>query len=114
MKEVDQDFFNKNIYDIETEEIKSDKFYLVDFYADWCRPCKAMLPVLEALSEQFDGVVEIVKLNSDNNKEIMKYFSIASIPTLLFINNSTELVVLHTGVLSKKQLNEKIREVFKL
>lgn len=63
--------------------IQSDKLVVVDFYADWCMPCRFLSPILEKLSRQFKDV-EFYKLNVDENQEIAFEYGISSIPTVLF------------------------------
>lgn len=63
--------------------IQSDKLVVVDFYADWCMPCRFLSPVLEKLSKQFKDV-EFYKLNVDENQELAFEYGISSIPTVLF------------------------------
>lgn len=58
---------------------------VIDFYATWCGPCKALLPVVEQLSEEYDGKVDIYKVNVDEEQELARLFEIRSIPTLIFI-----------------------------
>lgn len=58
---------------------------IIDFYADWCGPCKAVAPVLEELSEQYQGQVDIYKVDTDKEQELSALFGIQSIPTFLFI-----------------------------
>ena len=64
--------------------IGNEKLVVVDFYADWCMPCKYIGPILEKLEREFDGQAEFYKLNVDNNQDIAFEFGIASIPTVLF------------------------------
>ena len=65
------------------EVLSSDIPVLVDFYADWCGPCKMLAPVIEALAEEYEGKVKIGKLNVDNAPDTAQKFGIMSIPTLL-------------------------------
>ena len=74
----------------EQEVLKSDKPVLVDFYADWCGPCKMMAPVVEELAELYQGKAKVGKLNVDDNEEIAMKYGVMSIPTLLIIKNGTE------------------------
>ena len=71
----------------EQEVLKSDKPVLVDFYADWCGPCKMMAPVVEELAELYQGKAQVGKLNVDDNEEIAMKYGVMSIPTLLIIKN---------------------------
>ena len=71
----------------ESEVLNSDKPVLVDFYADWCGPCKMMAPVVEELAELYDGKAKVGKLNVDNNEEIAMKYGVMYIPTLLVIKN---------------------------
>ena len=71
----------------EQEVLKSDKPVLVDFYADWCGPCKMMAPVVEELAELYQGIAKVGKLNVDDNEEIAMKYGVMSIPTLLIIKN---------------------------
>ena len=71
----------------ESEVLKSDKPVLVDFYADWCGPCKMMAPVVEELAELYEGKAKVGKLNVDNNEEVAMKYGVMSYPTILVIKN---------------------------
>jgi thioredoxin 1 len=80
--------FREEIFDYQTDEswkFKGEVPAIVDFYADWCGPCKALAPVLETLSEQYKGKLVIYKIDTDREAELASMFGIQSIPTLLFI-----------------------------
>ena len=66
------------------EVVKSDKPVLVDFYADWCGPCKMIEPSITALSKEYVGRVKFVKIDTDANQELAMQFGIMSIPTVMF------------------------------
>lgn len=89
----------------EEEVLKSDTPVLVDYWAEWCGPCKAIAPVLEDLASGYAGKVKIVKMNIDENPNTPPKYGIRSIPTLmLFKNGSVESTKL--GALSKAQLTD--------
>ena len=93
----------------EAEVLKADKPVLVDFYADWCGPCKMMAPVVESLAEELDGVAYVGKLNVDENEEIAMKYSVMTIPTLMVFKNGT-MVNKVIGVQPKKAVEKMIRE----
>ena len=85
----------------ETEVLISAKPVLVDFYADWCGPCKMMAPVIEELAGMYEGRAKVGKLNVDLNEEIAMKYGVMSIPTLLVIKNG-QVVGKMVGVQSKE------------
>jgi thioredoxin 1 len=73
--------------EFETEVLKSKVPVLVDFYADWCGPCHAIAPTIEALSNEFEGRVKFVKVDVDSNQEVASRYEIMSIPTIMLFEN---------------------------
>jgi thioredoxin 1 len=71
----------------DTEVLKSELPVLVDFYADWCGPCKMMAPVIEDIAKEYAGVVKVGKLNVDESPATSSKYRVMSIPTLLIVNN---------------------------
>ena len=91
----------------EQEVLKSDIPVLVDFYADWCGPCKMIGPVIEELAEEYEGVIKICKINVDENQNYSTKYKVMTIPNLIFFKNG-EKVDQVIGVVSKDQLVEKL------
>ena len=97
------------------EENKEWKFEgeipcIIDFYADWCGPCKMIAPVLEELSEEFDGKINIYKVDTEQEQELAATFGIRSIPSILFCPTD-EKPQMAQGALPKEALKEAIKNV---
>ncbi len=91
----------------EQDVISSDRPVLVDFYADWCGPCGVIGPIVEELATEYDGQIEVRKVNVDDNPELTRRFGIRGIPTLILFKDGepAETVV---GVVTKSALAEVI------
>ncbi len=111
-----KDIFLEKIFNYEesTEFKYTGKLPLIiDFYADWCSPCKMLAPILEQLSEEYKGKIVIYKVNTELEQELSSVFGIMSLPTLLFcpINEDPQIA---TGVLPKVKLEQIISNVLKV
>ena len=85
------------------------KLLIVDFWAQWCPPCRALTPVIEELATEYVGKVAIGKCNVDENKELTRKFEVSSIPAVFFIKNG-KIVDTHLGYCEKSVLKEKIEK----
>ena len=98
-----------NDQEFKVDVLESDMLVLVDFWAEWCGPCKAIAPSLEEISEEMKGKLKIVKVNVDENPEVSQSYSIRSIPALMIFKNG-EKVSEKMGALPKSALQAWINE----
>ena len=79
----------------EEQVLRADVLTIVDFWAPWCAPCRAIGPILDQIAEQFDGRVKVAKVNVDDNVQVAQQFRVAAIPTVLYVKdgNVVEQVV---------------------
>ena len=94
----------------ETEVYQSEIPVLVDFYADWCGPCKMMAPVVEKLAEEMDGKLKVGKLNVDEEEELAARYRVFNIPTFLVFQNG-QVAGNCVGAMSAAQLKEKVEQI---
>lgn len=99
------------ILDSNWEEItKKNPLVVIDFWAEWCGPCRMITPIVEEVAQEYNNKAIIGKVNIDNNPNVTMHFGIKNIPTLLFIKNG-ELVDKHVGVIRKPDLIKKIDDL---
>ena len=108
--------FKQRIFDWENNtewKYAGDLPAIVDFYADWCGPCKMVAPILEELSEEYRGKVSIYKVDTDAEQELAMAFGIQSIPSLLFIplDDKPQMAA---GALPKESLKKVIKDILKV
>ena len=93
----------------EAEVLKSDIPVFVDFYADWCGPCKMMSPVIDKMAEEYAGRIKVGKVNVDENSDLAVKYGIMSIPTMVFFKNG-EVVDRVVGAIPKPQMQAKFEK----
>ena len=93
----------------DTEVLKSDKLTVVDFWAPWCGPCLALGPTIDALHKEYDGKVNVGKVNVDENPQLSINYGITSIPAVLFIKDG-QVVDKQVGAAPKSVFDKKIQQ----
>ena len=87
----------------DSDVLQADKPVLVDYWAEWCGPCKMIAPILDEVSKDYDGRLQIAKMNVDENRDVPAKFGIRGIPTLMIFKNGA-VEATKVGALSKSQL----------
>ena len=88
MEHLNKDTFKEKIFNYEDNKewlFEGEKPAIIDFYADWCAPCKMVAPILDELSDEYSDEIDIYKINTENEQELAAMFGVRSIPSVLFI-----------------------------
>lgn len=105
--------FKEKVYNYETNPenwiFEGDLPCIVDFYADWCKPCKLIAPIIEELATEYEGKINVYKVNTEHQRELSKVFGIRSIPAVLFIPMKGQ-PQMSTGALPKESYKQAIDE----
>lgn len=116
MEHLTKETFKAKVFDYETGKewsFKGERPAIIDFYADWCGPCQMVAPVLEDLAREYQGKVDIYKLNTEQEQELAGMFGISSIPSILFIprDGKPRMAV---GALPRESFVQGIKEILKV
>ena len=91
----------------EAEVLNSDIPVMVDFYADWCGPCKMMMPIVGEMAEKFDGKVKVGKVNVDEQQELAGKFNVMSIPSFVFVKDG-KVAATKVGAMNRDAMEEQL------
>ena len=117
MEILTKESFKQKVFNYEKNQDKwvfeGSRPAIVDFYADWCGPCKMVAPVLEELSKEYQGKVDIYKVNTETEPDVATAFGVSSIPTILFIPMEGQPQV-SRGAMPKASFVEAIKKIFNI
>jgi thioredoxin 1 len=116
VKKLNMESFKNRVHNFEKNKnewkFEGDKPCIIDFYADWCQPCKMLTPILDELSKEYDGKVDIYQVDTAAERELSASFGIKSIPSMLFVPMK-EKPQMSAGLMDKNTLKNVIRDVLK-
>ena len=113
---LNESTFKEKVFDYEKNKewkFEGDKPVIVDFYADWCGPCKRVAPTLDELAKEYEGELVIYKVNTDKNPNVSRAFGISGIPAFLFVPK-TGTPSMASGALPKETFVRAITEILKI
>ena len=116
IENLTKETFKEKVFNFEEYQewkFEGDKPAIIDFYADWCQPCKIVEPVLEELSEEYKGKVDVFRIDTEDQQELAAMFGIKSIPSILFVPQE-EQPQMAQGALPKDTLEKAIQDVLKV
>lgn len=116
MEQLTKEIFLQKVFDYENNNewaFKGIKPCIIDFYADWCGPCKVVSPILEELSNEYQWLIDFYKVDTDAEQELSAVFGIRSIPSILFcpVNDNPRIAV---GAMPKEAFVEAIQDIFNI
>ncbi len=116
MEILNRDTFRPKIFDFEKGNdwsFSDQRPAIVDFYADWCGPCRALGPVLEDVANSYQGQIDVYKVNTEATPELAAMFGVRGIPAILFVPKTGE-PVMSSGYMPRESFDRAIKDVFKL
>lgn len=116
MEVLNIESFKNKVFDFETNKewkFKGSRPAIVDFYADWCGPCRLLGPILESVAQQYNGVVDVYKVNTETSPELAALFGVRGIPSLLFIPMQGE-PAMSSGVIQEEGFEKAIKDLFQI
>ncbi len=116
MEHLTKETFQQKVFNYEANKdwkFEGDKPCIIDFYADWCGPCKQVAPVLEELAKEYEGKVDIYKIDTEDQQELAAAFGIRSIPSILFCPKDDK-PQMSMGALPKESFVTAIKDVLKV
>lgn len=112
---LNKESFKEKVFNFEenTEwNFAGDRPAILDFYADWCGPCKTLAPIFEELSKEYEGKIDFYKIDTEKEQELAGMFGIRSIPTIMFMQKDGQEPQVVQGALPKQDLKNVIEQVF--
>mgnify|MGYP000367841557 CR=1 FL=1 len=116
VEHLTKETFKEKIFDFEQHQewkFAGDKPAIIDFYADWCQPCKIVSPILEEISNEYEGKLDVFKIDTEDQQELAAMFGIKSIPSILFIPKD-EQPQMAQGALPRETIEKAISDVLKV
>ena len=116
LEHLTKETFKEKVFNFEANKewkFEGDRPAIIDFYADWCAPCKMVTPILEELKEEYGDKLDIYKINTEQEQELAGIFGVQSIPSLLFVPSEGQ-PQMAMGALPKDTFKKAITDVFKI
>ncbi len=116
LEHLTKETFKEKVFNFEQNKewkFEGDMPCMIDFYADWCQPCKIVAPILDELAAEYNGKINIYKVNTEQEQELAALFGIKSIPSLLFVPKDAQ-PQMAMGALPKDSFEKTISEVLKV